>query len=231
MKNILEIAVFDPQSAQLASSAGCDRIELCDNYSEGGITVSHEILRTIRKQISTPIFPIIRPRGGNFFYTDEEFKRMKKDISLCKQLNFEGVVLGILNKNKTVDIERTTQLVELAYPLQATFHRAFDETANAFQALEHIISCGCKRILTSGQKPNAVEGIELLKQLSQQSNDRITIVAGGGIRSENIAEIAGNTGISAFHSSAKKESTQNNLRASEIYIDEIKVMKKILNSL
>jgi copper homeostasis protein len=231
VKNILEIAVFDKQSALLASSAGCDRIELCDNYEVGGITVSHEVLKIVREKISIPVFPIIRPRGGNFFYTDREFEVMKNDISLCKELKFEGVVFGILNKNKTVDIKRNSQLAELAYPLQTTFHRAFDETEDAFQSLEDIIKCGCKRILTSGQKQNALEGVSLLKRLSQQANNRITIISGGSIRSDNIANISANTGISEFHSSAKKESTQNDSHASQIYIDEIKAMKNILNSL
>ncbi len=228
MKRILEIAVFDVQSALLAAEAGCDRIELCSGYMEGGVTISYGALKLVRERISIPVFPIIRPRGGNFFYSNEEFEVMKKDALLCKELGFDGVVIGSLNEDKTVDVKRTARLVELVYPLEVTFHRAFDRTKDAGKALEDIISCGCQRILTSGQKENALEGVGLIKQLVEQAEEKIIIMAGGGVRSSNVAEIAVETGTAEFHSSAKKESLQvNNLQT---FKEEINEMRSILSA-
>ncbi len=212
---VLEIAAFSLQDAIAAANAGADRIEMCCNYNEGGITYSHEILRQARQQIQLPIFPIIRPRAGNFIYSDDEFKIMQQDILFCKQLGFEGVVLGILNNDKTVDINKTNDLVALAHPLPVTFHRAFDETINPFQALEDIISCGCKRILSSGQKNTAIDGKELLQQLIHQAKERIIIIPGGGVRSNHIKELKEYTLAREFHSAAIQK---NN---SEIDVDEI----------
>jgi copper homeostasis protein len=145
---LLEIAVFNIQSALLAAGAGADRIELCENPADGGTTASYGTLKTVRKKIAIPVFPIIRARGGDFFYTNDEFAVMQKDVLLCKQLGFEGVVIGLLDKDATVDKERTKHLVELAYPLEVTFHRAFDRTKDACQSLQDISECGCQRILT-----------------------------------------------------------------------------------
>lgn len=215
----LEIAAFSLQDAIAAANAGADRIELCSNYNEGGITCSHEILRQARAQIQAPIFPIIRPRAGNFIYSDDEFDVMKEDIIFCKKLGFDGVVLGVLKEDKTVDIDKTRELVELAHPLPVTFHRAFDETINPFEALEDIISCRCKRILTSGQKSTAFDGKDLLKQLVESSSQRITIMPGGGIRSNHIKELKEYIVATEFHSAAI-----TNTNSASIDIDEIERM-------
>lgn len=215
---ILEIAAFSLPDAIAAVNAGVDRIELCSNYNEGGITCSHEILKQARQQIQIPIFPIIRPRAGGFIYTDAEFKTMRDDIFFCKQQGFEGVVLGILYRNKTVDISRTKELVALAHPLSVTFHRAFDETINPFQSLEDIINCGCKRILSSGQKNAAIEGKELLQQLIHLAKERVIIMPGGGVRSNHIKELKGFTLATEFHSAAMQKSN------AAIDIDEVKEM-------
>lgn len=201
---LLEIAVFNIQSAILAASAGADRIELCENPFDGGTTPSYGTLKTVREKINIPVFPIIRPRGGDFLYSDEEFEVMKKDIQLCKDLGFEGVVTGLLSKDGSIDIYRTSKLVKLAYPLEVTFHRAFDRAKDPLQSLEDVITCNCQRILTSGQVPNAFDGRELIKQLVQLANERIIIMPGSGIRSNNISQLAEFTEVEELHSSARK---------------------------
>src|SRR6478735_5805917 len=146
----LEIAVFNIQSAIMAANAGADRLELRENPYDGGTTPSYGTLKTVREKVSIPVFPIIRPRGGDFLYSDEEYEVMKKDILLCKDLGFEGVVIGMLLPEGSIDINRTAKLVKLAYPLEVTFHRAFDRAKDPLKSLEDIIKCGCQRILTSG---------------------------------------------------------------------------------
>src|SRR5436853_4464394 len=204
---VLEIAVFNIRSALLAVHAGADRIELCENAADGGATASYGTLKTIKEKISIPVFPIIRARGGDFLYTDEEYAVMQKDVLLCKQLGFEGVVIGLLNKDAAIDIERTKRLAELSYPMEVTFHRGFDRTKDPFQSLEDVIECGCQRILTSGQVPNAFDGKELIKKLIEQADDRIIIMPGSGVRSNNIKELAAYTGATELHSSARKAIT------------------------
>lgn len=201
---LLEIAVFNIQSAILAEAARADRLELCENPNDGGTTPSYGTLISAKEKISIPIFPIIRPRGGDFFYSDAEFEVMKKDILLCKSLGFEGVVFGLLNIDGSIDIKRTSLLVLLAYPMEVTFHRAFDRANNPFNAMEDIIACSCQRILTSGQVPNAFDGKNLIKELIVKTEHRIIIMPGSGVRSNNIKELAQFTGADELHSSARK---------------------------
>jgi copper homeostasis protein len=232
---ILEIAVFNIQSAMLAANAGADRIELCENAYDGGTSPSYGYLKTAKEKISIPVFPIIRARGGDFFYTDDEFAVMQKDVLLCKDLGFEGIVIGLLNKDATVNKEKTKRLVDLAYPMEITFHRAFDRTKDALQSLEDIIDCGCQRVLTSGQVPNAFDGKDLIKKLIEQADERIIIMPGSGVRSNNIKELADYTGATELHSSARKNITteikfvnknmQEDLQNISVDVDEIKKMK------
>jgi copper homeostasis protein len=232
---LLEIAVFNFQSALLAASAGANRIELCENAHEGGTTPSYGALKLVKEKIFIPVFPMIRPRGGDFLYNDDEFIIMQKDILLCKELGYEGIVIGLLNADGTVDKKRTGQLTELAYPLDITFHRAFDRTVDAQQALEDIIDCGCTRILTSGQHPNAIDGQNLIKQLIEQADDRIIIMPGSGIRSNNIRTIADYTGATELHSSARKNMPSNmaftqpsmNENLQQIAVDESEIQSMI----
>ncbi len=231
----LEIAIFNIHSALLAAQPGADRIELCENSAEGGTTPSYGTLQIIRQKITIPIFPIVRPRGGDFFYSDEEFAVMLKDVWLVKQLGFEGVVTGMLNIDGSIDAERIKRLIEIAYPLEVTFHRAFDRCKEPLQALEDIIECGCQRILTSGQKPTAYEGKDLIKQLILQADDRIIIMPGSGVRSDNIKELADYTGAIEMHSSARtmidskmkfcNEAMTEKLQNISVDEDEIKKMK------
>lgn len=237
----LEIAVFTIESALLAASAGADRLELCENPAEGGTTPSYGTLKIVRERISIPVFPIIRPRGGDFFFSEDAFEVMKKDISLCKELQFEGVVTGSLLRNGTIDTEHTKQLVELAYPMEVSFHRAFDRAIEPLQALDDIIACGCTRLLTSGQVPNAFDGKELIKTLIDKAADRIIIMPGSGVRSGNILELAKFTGTTELHSSARidqpssmlhqQKSMKEILRSVSVDVEEIKKMKSLLNQI
>ncbi|RAJ83299.1 copper homeostasis protein [Chitinophaga dinghuensis] len=199
----LEICAGSVSSCIAAEKGGATRIELCDNLLEGGTTPSYGAIALARESVKIAIYPIIRPRGGDFLYSDIEFETMKRDIALCKQLGCNGVVIGILTPDGRVDKKRTKELVDLAAPMGVTFHRAFDMTDNPFEALEDIISTGCERILTSGCRNTAVEGAELLKELVIRSNDRIAIMAGSGVRSNNIAQLVKTTGVVEFHTSAK----------------------------
>jgi copper homeostasis protein len=200
---IIEIATTDFTTTKSAVEGGADRIELCTALSEGGITPSYGLVKQCREAFDVALFPIIRPRAGDFLYTVEEFGLMRKDILLCKNAGCDGVVIGLLNKDGSIDVLRTAQMVELAYPLDVTFHRAFDRCKDPFKAMEQLVEIGCQRILTSGQQPTAPEGADLIAQLVKQADDRIIIMPGSGVRAENIKMIAGKTGAVEFHSSLK----------------------------
>lgn len=199
----LEICAFNLASATVAQASGADRIELCASPFEGGVTPSPGVIRSARQSLRIALYPIIRPRGGDFLYSDEEFRVMLQDIEYCKQVGCNGVVIGMLKADGSIDQARCARLVEAAYPLGVTFHRAFDWAANPFEALETIIGIGCERILTSGQRPTAEEGAELIDQLVREADDRIVIMPGSGVRSNNIVALAEKTGASEFHTSAR----------------------------
>ena len=203
MDHRLEICAFNLSSALIAQRAGADRIELCAGPEEGGVTPSAGLIRTARELLKIALYPIIRPREGYFLYSEEEFRIMLRDVDYCKQLGCNGVVIGLLQADGSVDQGRTARLVETAYPLGVTFHRAFDRAANPFEALEDLIRTGCERILTSGQRPVAMEGASLLNELVREADDRIVIMPGSGVRSANIAELAEKTGAVEFHTSAR----------------------------
>ena len=233
----LEVIAFDIESCFIAQQSGAARIELCDNQAEGGTTPSYGFIKQARAKVGIELFPIIRPRGGDFFYTADEFEIMKTDIEICKQLGCDGVVTGILNIDGSVDKERMKVLVTLAYPMSVTFHRAFDRTNDAFKALEDIIEIGCERILTSGQKPTAMEGIDLIVALVKKADNRIIIMPGSGIKSDNIIDIAQKTKAQEFHSSARifiaskmeyhQESMNENLK--QVQLNEKEVLNLLSN--
>ncbi|HLK29252.1 MAG TPA: copper homeostasis protein CutC [Puia sp.] len=203
MNSHLEICSFNIQSALIAQHAGAYRVELCADPVGGGTTPSLGLIKTAREKLHIQLYPIIRPRGGDFLFTDEEFEIMLNDVSLCKQLGCDGVVIGMLNADGTIDKKRCEKLVQLAYPLGVTFHRAFDWSINPFEALEDIVSVGCERILTSGQKPTAPEGAQLINELVRQAENRIVIMPGSGIRANNIIELKEKTTAEEFHTSAR----------------------------
>lgn len=202
-KYIIEIATSDFITTKAAVEGGADRIELCANLAEGGTTASFGHIRQCREEFDVLIYPIIRPRGGDFLFTDTEFDIMLQDVKVCKQLNCDGVVVGLLNADGAIDIKRTSRLIEAAYPLGVTFHRAFDRCSNPFEAMEQLIQIGCERILTSGQKPSAPDAVDLIDQLNREADGRIIIMPGSGVRKENIKMIAEKTGCTEFHSSLR----------------------------
>ena len=161
---ILEVIGFNIESCIAAEQAGASRIELCDNPAEGGTTPSMGMILQAKKRLTIPLHVMIRPRGGDFLYHADEFEIMQRDIIFCKEQGIDGIVTGILNEDGTVDKQRTSLLVTLAYPMTVTFHRAFDRAADKVQALEHVIETGCERILTSGGMPTAAEGIEIAER-------------------------------------------------------------------
>ena len=198
---LLEICANSYQSAKNAQEAGAHRIELCQELSVGGITPSYGLLKQVTENLNIPVFVLIRPRGGNFVYSEDEFEVMKQNIQLCKDFGCEGIVSGVLNSDKTIDLKRTKELVELSKPLEFTFHRAFDQVINPKVALEQLIDLGVERVLTSGQEISAEKGLELLQELNAISNNRITILAGGGVNYENTKQFK-EVGLKEIHASA-----------------------------
>jgi copper homeostasis protein len=241
MNFILETIAFNIDSCSKAQAAGVYRIELCDNPGEGGTTPSYGFIKAAREKLHIQLYPIVRPRGGDFLYSSNEFEIIKADIKICKDLDCDGIVIGMLNDDATIDKIRCSILVNLAYPMGVTFHRAFDRVVNMEQALEDIIDIGCERILTSGLCPTAVEGASNIKKLVEQANERIIIMPGSGVRTSNIIEIANNTGAVEFHSSARKmatssmkifnETMKENLQTVDVDEEEIKMMIKNLNAI
>jgi copper homeostasis protein len=204
MKHLLEICVDSIDSAMNAQVAGADRIELCDNLLEGGTTPSYGTILSVRKNLDIAVNVIVRPRGGDFLYSDSEFDIMRRDIELCGEAGINGVVIGLLTKEGFVDAERTAKLVEFAGPMSVTFHRAFDMCNDPFSGLEDIITAGASRILTSGQKNKVPEGLDIITRLVKQAADRIIIMPGSGIDENNIKQIAIETGASEFHLTGRK---------------------------
>lgn len=205
---LLEICASSYQSAINAQNAGAHRIELCSELAVGGITPSYGLIKKVIENLSIPVHVLIRPRSGNFTYSEEEFAIMKTDIQLCKDLGCNGIVSGVLNPDNTIDIDRTKELIEFAKPLEFTFHRAFDWVENSFEALEQLIAIGATRVLTSGKKQTALEGMKLLKLLKERAKNKIIILPGGGINKKN-AFLFKNKGFKEIHCSASVISYQN----------------------
>lgn len=198
----LEIACFNLESALVAQENGADRVELCAGIEVGGTTPDSELVKQARENLTIDLYVMIRPRGGNFVYSEAEFNQMQVEILALKELKVNGFVFGILKDDKTINGEQNKILVDLSKPFPCTFHRAFDEVENPSKALEQLIDCGFKTILTSGQAQNVTEGINCLTELVSKANNRITIMPGGGLRSTNIETIQQNTKAVFYHSSA-----------------------------
>ena len=199
-KYLLEISVEAAEAALAAERGGADRIELCSNLSVGGITPGAELMSAVRERLRIPIFMMIRPRPGDFVYSAAEFAAMKGDVGAAKKFGMNGVVLGILEADRHVDVARTRELAELARPLPTTFHRAFDKSADLVQALEDVIQTGAARILTSGGASGAREGSAVLAMLVAAARNRSLVVPGAGINASNIAQIVEQTRAREFHS-------------------------------
>lgn len=233
----LEICANSIESALAAQKGGADRIELCDNMAEGGTTPSYGLIKRCIDLLNIPVFPIIRPRGGGFVYTDEEFEVMKEEIGICKALGCKGVVLGVLDTDSCVDMERCTELITLARPMEVTFHRAFDCCNDQSGALEDIISLGCERVLTSGAETSAYEGRDKIRQLVEQADGRIIIIAGAGVNIANVVSVAKESRANECHSTAKVlkggggEFEIKSIISSEFYqssSDLVEKMRKLL---
>lgn len=219
----LEIACFNLESAEIAFKNGADRIELCVEMDAGGITPSLEMIQNVKAKSNIPIYVMIRPRGGNFVYSETEFQWMQSKIKSLKEIGVDGFVFGVLDAQNRVNKIQNKALVSLAKPLPCTFHRAFDEVPNPFEALEALIECGFQTILTSGNASNVNEGITQLALLVQKATNRITIMPGGGLRSSNVKEIYAQTKAKFYHSSAITDKTEI---ANPI---EIQRLKSIVN--
>jgi copper homeostasis protein len=207
----IEIVVYNIDSALRAQEGGANRIELCDNPGEGGTTPSYGTIEVVRQNLSIDVFVMIRPRGGDFHYSNYEFHSMKRDISQCQKLSVDGLVFGILNPDGTIDKKRCKELIDKSRPLKVTCHRAFDMTRDPFEALEDCIEVGFDRILTSGQQVQALKGADLIGELVHKANGRIAIMPGSGVNESTVQEILKKSGAMEIHFSAvaSKDSLMN----------------------
>jgi copper homeostasis protein len=201
-KHVLEIACFNLESAIIAANSGADRIELCENYTEGGTTPSEKLILEVRNKIQLPIHVIIRPRGGDFVYTTDEIDAMKKTIFFCREQNIDGVVFGCLTTNNQINFSVCEELVKLANPMHKVFHRAIDQCDDLFSEIQKLINIGFSGVLSSGGKQSALDGKNKIAELNEYFKNKITIMPGGGIRSYNIADILNTTCCSEYHSAA-----------------------------
>lgn len=196
---LIEVCVDSVASAMAAERGGAQRVELCSDLLEGGITPSLGLLEAVRSSVSLAVHAMIRPRGGDFFYSDEEFEIMRRDIEIVKSAGADGVVLGVLGPSGHVDVDRTRQLVEVARPMSVTFHRAFDVSADLLESFEHVCNTGADRLLTSGGEPTSLQGVEVISRLVKCSRGRVQVMAGGGISPKNVIHILSRTSVSEIH--------------------------------
>lgn len=239
-KAVLEVCAFNIQSCIIAARAGAVRVELCDNPLEGGTTPSYGTIRQVRERVGIRLYPILRPRSGNYFYAEEEYEIIKKDIAICKELGCDGISVGAATINAEIDTAWLKRIVEWAYPMGVTCNRAFDGTPDPFAALEALIECGCERVLTSGQKSAAPDAGETLKALVAQAGERIIVMPGAGVKSSNIAQLRRECGAVEFHASARKTMrnplTYINTQISDygnVYVadeEEVRKMVQILSA-
>lgn len=235
----LEICVDSVESAIAAAKGGAKRIELCSALSEGGITPSAGLISAVRAAVDIDVFIIIRPRGGDFVYSEQELEVMRDDIAEAKMRKVDGVVMGILTESGTIDLGRMRKLIAIARPLQVTFHRAFDVCTDLDRALEDVIACGADRILTSGGKPDAMRGAARIAQLQNKAGERIGIMAGGGIRASNVRALALKTGVREVHTSLSKNaeesaelgSGQNGHKSYRVFEHDVRAFKAAIDAI
>lgn len=200
MSPVLEVCCASTASALAAQEGGAKRIELCDNLYEGGTTPSFGTIELVRERLGIEINVLIRPRGSDFVYSEDEMEIIRRDIVKCKEIGVNGVVIGFLTPMGDIDVERTREIIELARPLSVTFHRAFDVCREPYTALESLIELGVDRILTSGQVNMAPDGVELISDLVEKAGDRVIIMPGAGLEPENIKEFHAKVGAKEYHS-------------------------------
>lgn len=202
-QNILEVCAGDIQSVAAAARGGAQRVELCSALSDGGVTPSTGFIRKALEVEGLTVHVLIRPRGGDFLYSPAEVEAMTDDIVAARETGAHGVVIGALTRDGNIDLDACKKMVEAAAGMNITFHRAFDLCRDPFTALDQIIALGCNRLLTSGQAASAIEGVDLLRQLVERADGRLTILAGGGVSPENAAEIIRRSGTNEVHASAR----------------------------
>ncbi len=230
----LEVICTDINSVHDAILGGADRIELCQSLGDGGVTPSYGLIRNACSVSTIPIHVLIRPRAGDFTYTDDEIQVIIDDIEVCKKFGASGVVVGFLTEKGVVDKDLTIKIITHARPLSVTFHRAFDVTKNPLQALEDIIDAGCDRILTSGQAATAEEGQALITELVKVAQGKIIILAGSGVTDKNVAELIKVTGVSEVHASCKKIVKSNltsKLKMGQAITLDLETVQAICNQL
>lgn len=235
---ILEVCAFTIQTCIIAEHAGAARVELCDNPIEGGTTPSYGTIKQVRDKIGIDLFPIIRPRSGNYFYNDDEYAIIKHDIKICRELGCNGISVGTQTIDAEIDTEMLKRIVEWAGPMSVTCNRAFDGVRDPFKSLEELIACGCERVLTSGQKGSAPDAGMLLGELVKQAAGRITIMPGAGVKSTNLQKLVAESNATEYHSSARviapNPLTYINKEVSDygnVYIadeDEVRAMVAVL---
>jgi copper homeostasis protein len=226
---ILEISVESVAAAKAAERGGADRIELCSMLTAGGLTPSMELMKEVRANVKIPIFAMIRPRAGGFVYSEEEFRAMGESIRLARQLQMDGLVLGILRTDGRVDIERSRELIERAAPAPVTFHRAFDACGDLRASLNDVVASGAARVLTSGGKRTAPESMELLGELVLAAGDRLIVMPGSGLHAGNIQEAVRKTGAREYHAglSSVIAKPAENPKAFE---EEVRKLAKVLRA-
>lgn len=218
-KVLVEVCVDSVESAVAAQNGGADRVELCDNLMEGGTTPSYGSIEIARELLQIGLHVIIRPRGGDFLYSDIEFEIMCRDIEVAKRLGADGVVIGILTSDGGIDTMRTGKLVELARPMSVTFHRAFDVCRDPNRAVDELAAIGVDRLLTSGQEANAVEGMDLIAELVKHASGRIEIMVCGNLSERNVKKVIAATGVREVHFTAFDEvSSQMRFRNGRVFM-------------
>ena len=204
---VLEVCVDSVEAALAAEAGGAQRVELCSDLIEGGITPSAGLIDAVRSALKISVFVMMRPRGGDFCYSADEFDVMTKDVAIAKSFGADGVVLGLLLPDGTIDVQRTRALVDSSRPMQVTFHRAIDLSTSVEESLEQVIETGADRVLTSGGKPTALDGARVIAQMIERSRQRISVMVCGAVRKNNLREIAYATGAKEFHASLRKKTT------------------------
>lgn len=213
----------------VAEAAGAERVELCSALVEGGVTPSAGLLEAVRRNTAVRLHVLIRPRSGDFLYSDTEFSVMRRDIEVAGELGADGIVTGILNRDGTIDTERTALLAEYASPMSVTFHRAFDLCRDPVRGLEDVIAIGADRLLTSGQTKSSIEGAPLIKKLIAQAAGRIIIMPGGGVDEYNAGLLATSTGAKEYHLSGRKQyESPMTFRRKGIYMGDPRLQPEYL---
>lgn len=237
-KAILEVCAFNIQSCLVAQKAGASRVELCDNPTEGGTTPSYGTLKRTREKVSLRLYPLLRPRAGNYYYDDDELAILREDIRVCRELGCDGISIGAQRVDGRIDTERMKEFVELAGPMGVTCNRAFDATPDMFQALEDLIDAGCERVLTSGQASGAPEAGRILGALVKAAGDRIIVMPGAGIRASNIGRLMEESGAREFHGSVRRPTANpmthgnpNVLDFGNVYLPDEQELASILAQL